>query len=63
MLMESIFKDACENLKNLRTDLLFKDELDALGEENQEILMQAMSQILIARASLRILQIRTTGVE
>lgn len=61
--MESIFKDACENLKNLRTDLLFKDELDALGEENQEILMQAMSQILIARASLRILQIRTTGVE
>ena len=61
--MEPIFKNACENLKNLRTSLLFKDELDGLGEENEELLMQALAQIAIARASLRMLQIRTTGVE
>ena len=61
--MESIFKNACENLKNLRTDLLFNDRLDNLVEEKQELLLQAISQLAIAKSTLRILQIRTTGVE
>jgi hypothetical protein len=61
--MEPIFKNACENLKNLRTDLLFNDKLDNLVEENQELLLQAISQLAIAKSTLRILQIRTTGVE
>tara|TARA_R110000787_G_scaffold257874_1_gene363066 strand:- start:1114 stop:1299 length:186 start_codon:yes stop_codon:yes gene_type:complete len=61
--MEPIFKNACENLKNLRTDLLFNDRLDNLVEENQELLLQAISQLAIAKSTLRILQIRTTGVE
>ena len=62
-IMEPIFKNACENLKNLRTDLLFNDKLDNLVEENQELLLQAISQLAIAKSTLRILQIRTTGVE
>ena len=61
--MEPIFKNACENLKNLRTDLLFNDRLDNLVEEKQELLLQAISQLAIAKSTLRILQIRTTGVE
>jgi hypothetical protein len=61
--MEPIFKNACENLRNLRTDLLFNAELEDLTGENQEILMQAISQLAIARSTLTILQIRTTGVE
>jgi len=60
--MEPIFKNACENLRNLRTDLLFNAELENLSGENQEILMQAISQLAIARSTLTILQIRTTGV-
>ena len=63
MLMEPIFKNACENLRNLRTDLLFNAELEDLTGENQEILLQAISQLAIARSTLTILQIRTTGVE
>ena len=61
--MESIFKNACENLKNLRTDLLFNDKLENLRGENQELLLQAISQLATARSTLRIIQIRTTGVE
>ena len=58
-IMKSILKNACENLRNLRTDLLFNAELEALTGENQEVLMQAISQLAIARSTLTILQIRT----
>lgn len=57
--MKSILKNACENLRNLRTDLLFNAELEDLTGENQEVLMQAISQLAIARSTLTILQIRT----
>jgi|TARA_R110000787_G_scaffold183780_2_gene295648 hypothetical protein len=61
--METIFNNAVENVKNLRTDLLFNDKLDNLAEENQELLLQALSQLAIAKSTFRILEIRTTGVE
>tara|TARA_R110001606_G_scaffold391038_1_gene558453 strand:- start:18 stop:203 length:186 start_codon:yes stop_codon:yes gene_type:complete len=61
--MEAIFNNAVENVKNLRTDLLFNDKLDNLAEENQELLLQALSQLAIAKSTFRILEIRTTGVE
>ena len=57
--MEDILRNACENLRNLRTDLLFNSELEDLSGENQELLLQAISQLAIARSSLTILQIRT----
>ena len=61
--METIFNNAVENVKNLRTDLLFNDKLDNIAEENQELLLQALSQLAIAKSTFRILEIRTTGVE
>ena len=57
--MEDILRNACENLRNLRTDLLFNSELEDLSGEDQEVLMIALSQLAIARSNLTILQIRT----
>ena len=57
--MQDILGNACENLRNLRTDLLFNSELEDLDGENQEVLMIALSQLAIARSNLTILQIRT----
>jgi hypothetical protein len=57
--MKDILRNACENLRNLRTDLLFSAELEDLDEENQEILLQAISHLAIARSSLTIVEIRT----